>query len=207
MLLKKSLQPQRHCICRCLQSAYVCMQKMTHTECVDLTLRNQQQMQPQLKQSRQLQQNNHRNVMAFGLVCILCHVQRSVSQCTGLFLQESSTTTEEKPANTEASATSLLAVCQQAHLHATNLCEPFPQAGFPAEPSDTGAATAETMPAAATEQPQECHGICIFFIVLPPVAVCGFLVKPSSSLLPLYCLFTASLLPLYCLFTASLHFI
>ena len=107
MLLKKSLQPQRHCICRCLQSAYVCMQKMTHTECVDLTLRNQQQMQPQLKQSRQLQQNNHRNVMAFGLVCILCHVQRSVSQCTGLFLQESSTTTEEKPANTEASATSL----------------------------------------------------------------------------------------------------
>eukprot|EP00434_Breviolum_minutum_P041227 symbB.v1.2.036670.t1/scaffold5226.1/size29636/1 len=43
--------------------------------------------------------------------------------------QESSTTTEEKPANTEA--------------------------GSPAEPSATGAATAETMPAAATEQPQE----------------------------------------------------
>eukprot|EP00434_Breviolum_minutum_P040567 symbB.v1.2.036048.t1/scaffold5000.1/size44174/2 len=33
--------------------------------------------------------------------------------------------------------------------------EPCPQAGSPAEPSATGAATAETTPAAATEQPQE----------------------------------------------------
>jgi len=33
--------------------------------------------------------------------------------------------------------------------------ELYPQAGLPAEPSATGAATAETMPAAAPEQPQE----------------------------------------------------
>ena len=52
-------------------------------------------------------------------------------------------------------------VCPRSHLHAmlrqriSSDTELYPQAGLPAEPSATGAATAETMPAAAPEQPQE----------------------------------------------------
>ena len=74
--------------------------------------------------------------------------------------QETPTAAEEKPATTEASAVTCFVVCviQLLHLHSMlqeTIPEPCPQAGSPAEPSATGAATDETTPAAAIEQPQE----------------------------------------------------
>ena len=79
------------------------------------------------------------------------------------FFQETPTAAEEKPATTEASAVACFVVrapfCAFACYASRDLCffspEPCPQAGSPAEPLATGAATAETTPAAATEQPQE----------------------------------------------------
>ncbi len=62
--------------------------------------------------------------------------------------QETPNASEEKPATTEASC----ATCECVHAEndSYRVCGPYPQ-----EPSATGAATAETLPAAAPEQPQE----------------------------------------------------
>ena len=78
--------------------------------------------------------------------------------------QETATTAEEKPATTEASAVvyfsclpTVAFACYVDNIWPlfsfdTELC---PQAGIPAEPSATGAASAETTPTAPTEQHQE----------------------------------------------------